>query len=102
VFEVMGRGGELSADQITLRAHYAEGLAAYRARRWDEATSALKAALAAAPGDGPCTVLLNRVESLRDNPPAADWDGSWRLNQKNPGTGPTDAGRLSNGVSGVH
>ena len=93
VFEIMGRAGELSAEQIALRAHYSEGLAAYRARHWDEATSALKAALAAAPGDGPCMVLLTRVESLRDNPPPADWDGSWRLDQKNPATGPTDVGR---------
>ena len=45
VFEIMGRGGELSAEQIALRAHYSDGLAAYRARHWDEATSALKAAL---------------------------------------------------------
>jgi class 3 adenylate cyclase len=90
VFEIMGRGGELSAEQIALRVYYSDGLAAYRARRWDEATSALKAALAAAPGDGPCMVLLTRVESLRDNPPPADWDGSWRLDQKNPTTGPAD------------
>jgi class 3 adenylate cyclase len=102
VFEIMGRGGELSAEQITLRAHYSEGLAAYRARHWDEATSALKAALAAAPGDGPCMVLLNRVENLRDNPPGADWDGSWRLDQKSPAIGPTEVGRLSNRVRGVH
>ena len=101
VFEIMGRAGELSAEQIALRAHYSEGLAAYRARRWDEATSALKAALAATPGDGPCTALLARIESLRDNPPPADWDGSWHLDQKSPATGPTDVGRLSNGVRGV-
>ena len=48
---------------------------------------------AAAPGDGPCMVLLTRVESLRDNPPPADWDGSWRLDQKNPATQPTEVGR---------
>jgi class 3 adenylate cyclase len=102
VFEIMGRGGELSAQQLALRAHYSEGLAAYRARHWDEATSALKAALAAGPDDGPSMVLLTRVESLRDNPPPADWDGSWRLDQKNPATGPVDVGRLSNGVRGVH
>ena len=93
VFEIMGRAGELSAEQIALRAHYSDGLAAYRARRWDEATSALKAALAASPGDGPCMVLLTRAESLRDNPPPADWDGSWRLDQKNPATGPNEVGR---------
>ena len=102
VFEIMGRAGELSAEQIALRAHYSEGLAAYRARHWDEATSVLKAALAATPGDGPCMVLLTRVESLRNNPPPADWDGSWHLDQKSPATGPTDVGRLSNGVRGVH
>jgi class 3 adenylate cyclase len=102
VFEIMGRGGELSAEQIALRAHYSEGLAAYRARHWDDARTALKAALAAAPGDGPSMVLLARAESLRDNPPSADWDGSWRLDQKNPTTRPIDVGRTSNGIRGVH
>jgi adenylate cyclase len=88
VFEIMGRGGELSAEQVALRAHYSEGLAAYRSRRWDEATSALKAALGAAPGDGPSMAFLTRAERLRDNPPPADWDGSWRLDQKNASSAP--------------
>jgi adenylate cyclase len=92
-FEIMGRAGELSAGKIALRAHYSNGLAAYRARHWDEATSALKAALAASPGDGPSVVLLGRVESLRDNPPPADWDGSWHLDQKSPATGQSEVGR---------
>ena len=100
--EIMGRAGELSAEQIALRAHYSDGLAAYRARHWNEARNALKAALAAAPADGPSIVLLARVESLRNNPPPADWDGSWHLDQKSPATGPTDVGRLSNGVPGAY
>jgi class 3 adenylate cyclase len=87
VFEIMGRAGALSAEQITLRAHYSEGLAAYRARRWDEATSALRAAIATAPGDGPSLVLLARAEKFRGNPPSAGWDGSWRLDQKTPASG---------------
>jgi hypothetical protein len=45
--------------------------------------------------------LLSRLESLRDNPPRADWDGSWQLDQKNPATGPTGVGKLSNGIRGV-
>jgi class 3 adenylate cyclase len=94
VFEIMGRAGELSAEQIALRAHYSDGLAAYRARHWDEVTSALKAALAVAPGDGPCMVLLARAERLRDNPPSVDWDGSWHLDQKSPATGPSELGSL--------
>jgi hypothetical protein len=82
VFEIMGRAGELSMEQAALRSRYSEGLTAYRARRWDEATAALQAALIAAPGDGPSAVLLARIEALRENLPAADWDGAWRLDQK--------------------
>ena len=37
VFEIMGRKGELGEKLLALRERYAEGLAAYRARRWDEA-----------------------------------------------------------------
>jgi class 3 adenylate cyclase len=84
VFEIMGRAGALSAEQIALRTRYSEGLAAYRARRWDDATSALRAAIATAPGDGPSLLLLARVEKFRGNPPSPDWDGSWRLDQKTP------------------
>jgi adenylate cyclase len=82
VLEIMGRKGELSTSQISLRTHYSEGLAAYRSCKWDEAKKALTAALETTPGDGPSIALLSRVEGLRANPPAADWNGSWRLDQK--------------------
>jgi adenylate cyclase len=82
VFEIMGRKGELGEKQLALRERYAEGLAAYRARRWDEARQAFGAALEAVPGDGPSMALAQRVENFRANPPAAAWDGSWRLDQK--------------------
>ena len=45
VFEIMGRKGELTAGQAALRTRFAEGLAAYRGRRWDEARRAFVAAL---------------------------------------------------------
>jgi adenylate cyclase len=82
VFEIMGRKGELTPDQLLLRTRYSEGLAAYRARNWDEARRAFNAALEAVPADGPSTTLAMRVESLQANPPAADWDGSWYLDHK--------------------
>ena len=81
VFELMGRTGELTPQQNLLRQHYAEGLAAYRARNWDEARVALKAAISVAPGDGPSATLLSRMESFRNNPPADDWDGAWRADK---------------------
>ncbi|MGB7888208.1 MAG: adenylate/guanylate cyclase domain-containing protein [Xanthobacteraceae bacterium] len=81
VFELMGRKDELAPRQSLLCAHYAEGLAAYRASRWEEARNAFKAALDAEPGDGPAAALLSRIEDLQKNP-AAGWDGAWRLDNK--------------------
>ena len=82
VFEIMGRTDELTPDQSTLRDHYSEGLAAYRAQRWDEARAAFSAGLHAVPGDGPSMALMKRIDHLQANPPAADWDGAWHLDQK--------------------
>jgi adenylate cyclase len=82
VFEIIGRAGELTEKQLVLQARYAEGLAAYRARRWDDARQAFQAALEAVPGDGPSKAMTERVENFQANPPPADWDGAWRLDQK--------------------
>jgi adenylate cyclase len=82
VFEIMGRKGELTPEQTSLRTRYSDGLAAYRARRWDEARRFFDAALEASPGDGPSMTLMNRVDGLQKCPPAADWDGSWHLDRK--------------------
>lgn len=82
IFEVMSKAHALSVPQESLRAHYAEGLAAYRARRFDEARAAFNAALEAVPGDGPSRTLLARIAQFEANPPDAGWDGAWRLEQK--------------------
>lgn len=82
MFEIMGRKGELTPAQQELKARFAEGLAAYRARRWDEARSGFAAALAAIPGDGPSKVLLKRVDDFNTSPLPEGWDGSWQLTQK--------------------
>jgi adenylate cyclase len=82
IFEILGRKGDLASDRALLRTKYSEGLAAYRGRRWDEAGAAFRAAFEAVPGDGPSLTMLNRVEGLRKNPPAGDWDGTWHLDSK--------------------
>ncbi len=82
VFDILGRAGELKPEQEQLRRSYAEGLAAYRGRRWDEARAAFARALEAVPSDGPSMTFATRIESFARNPPAEDWDGSWRLEQK--------------------
>ncbi|MGY3588413.1 class 3 adenylate cyclase [Bradyrhizobium sp. USDA 4341] len=82
VFEILGKKDQLTPAQTELRQRYADGLAAYRDRRWDDAEQAFTAALAAAPGDGPSIAMKARVAAFRQNPPAADWDGAWHLEQK--------------------
>ena len=82
VFEIMGRKGELIPAQVELRTRFSEGLAAYRARRWDEALRAFADALESVPNDGPSMTFIKRIDSLMKTPPGEDWDGSWRLEQK--------------------
>ena len=82
IFEVMARAGALTGAQDGLRTHYAEALAAYRARRFDQALAAFNAALEAVPGDGPSRTMLARIAQFEGNPPDAGWDGAWRLDSK--------------------
>jgi class 3 adenylate cyclase len=82
VFEIMGRKGDLTPAQVELRTRFSEGLAAYRARRWDEALRAFAAALESVPNDGPSMTFIKRIDNLMTAPPGPDWDGSWRLEQK--------------------
>jgi class 3 adenylate cyclase len=82
VFEVMGGKGDLAPERLILRARYAEGLAAYRARRWDEARRAFDAALEAVPSDEPSKSLIKRINDFVIKPPPHDWDGAWRFDYK--------------------
>jgi adenylate cyclase len=82
IFEVMGRKGELTQAQVELRTNYSEGLAAYRARHWEDARRAFTAALDSVPNDGPSMTFIKRVDGLVTNPADDGWDGSWHLDQK--------------------
>jgi adenylate cyclase len=79
VFEILGREGALTPQQLSSRDKYLQGLAAYRAQRWDDARSALNAVLETMPGDGPAITLLKRIEGFKSDPPSQDWDGSWHI-----------------------
>jgi class 3 adenylate cyclase len=82
VFEVMCGKGDLAPEQLILRDRYAEGLAAYRTRRWDEARRAFDAALEAVPSDEPSKSMIKRVNDFVTKAPPHDWDGAWRFDYK--------------------
>lgn len=82
IYEIMACKGGLTGEQNALRARFAEGLAAYRARSWESARNAFSQALAVAPDDGPSRAFLRRIDACIAAPPDDGWDGSWKLEQK--------------------
>ncbi len=82
IYEAMSRAGELQPEQIALRDLFAEGLAAYRRRDWDDAQARFESCLRHAPEDGPSQLFLERIAVLRNEPPPADWGGIWRFAEK--------------------
>ncbi|HWR98905.1 MAG TPA: adenylate/guanylate cyclase domain-containing protein [Candidatus Methanoperedens sp.] len=81
IHEVMAVAGAETEAQRTLAAAYAQALAAYQGRRWEEAI-ALAQAIPSAGDDGPARVLLERARAFFAAPPPPDWDGVWTLTAK--------------------
>ena len=62
--------------------HYAEGLLAYRERRFKEAGDHFETALAASPDDGPSREMVERCREYLTNPPPEGWRGEHVLTSK--------------------
>jgi class 3 adenylate cyclase len=75
VYELVAMGGTPPPPHL---ARFAEGLALYRARRFDEA----QAAFLASPEDAPSRVFASRCAALRVQPPPEGWDGVFSLATK--------------------
>ncbi|MBI4345488.1 MAG: adenylate/guanylate cyclase domain-containing protein, partial [Elusimicrobia bacterium] len=78
VYELLGLKGSVDSERLARARGFEEGLAAYRARRFDEAERVWRGL----EGDEPAGFFLERIERLRAEPPAADWDGSYALKEK--------------------
>jgi adenylate cyclase len=81
VYEVL-RNGAARPGRDEAHRHYAIGLAAYRARRFDAAAGAFEAACAADAEDGPARELRDRCREYRLSPPPAAWHGEHVLTDK--------------------
>jgi len=66
--------------QIELRNRYAEGLAAYGDRRWDDAAPpSARRSRRSPPTEA---AMLKRIDLFVAESPTKSWDGAWRLEQK--------------------
>jgi len=61
---------------------FKDGLASYRARRWDQAIKLFREAAALNPNDKPSRIYIERAEHLKANPPPDDWTGVWVMESK--------------------
>jgi adenylate cyclase len=61
---------------------FKDGLAAYRARKWDIAIKLFGDCLKINPNDKPSKIYIERAQFLRQNPPPEDWAGVWIMESK--------------------
>ncbi len=61
---------------------FKEGLNQYYARHWDEAIIRFEDVLKRAKKDKTSEEFIERCRYYKDNPPEADWDGSWEMKSK--------------------
>ncbi len=73
---------ELAGHQLRALQLFAEGLQAYRERRWEEALANFEAVLAIRPDDGPAQVYCQRCRVFQESPPLPDWDGVFEMKSK--------------------
>ena len=80
LFEIIGRAGQVSAEQQELRALYELALSAYRGGDWVSARNHFADCLGISAEDGPTRTMLQRIESLAATPATAgSWSSVWRL-----------------------
>jgi adenylate cyclase len=83
IFEILGRAGQISAEQQELRAGYELALGACRRGDWPDARRRFADCLSIAPGDGPTRTMLQRIETRAAMPATAGSGSSvWRLGKE--------------------
>jgi adenylate cyclase len=82
IYEPLGRVGEVGETELQEIDRFHKALELYRKQRWDDAQSALKTLLYAAPDSKLYKVYLKRIEHFRGNPPGAAWNGLWVFTTK--------------------
>ncbi len=67
----------LTSERQRLLSLYEAGLAAYRARSWDDALEQFQQCLLLQPDDRPSLLMQTRCQNYRDKPPPQSWDGTF-------------------------
>ena len=82
IHELVGRAGQIDTATRARCAGFAEALADFRARRWQQAIDAFRALLVRFGEDGPARYYLRLADQYAVDPPPASWDGILAVRQK--------------------
>lgn len=83
VYEVLDYHSEASFPNLSkVIQRFQDGLGLYRDQRWDDSIEAFESALALNPEDRASRLYIERCHTLKDAPPAEDWDGVWVMTSK--------------------
>jgi len=84
IYEPLGFEGTVSEEQLAALALFENALNAYRMQDWAAAQSQFEHLMQHYPRTGEVLypLYLERIAHLRDNPPGAQWDGSFTFTKK--------------------
>ncbi|MBL9012799.1 MAG: adenylate/guanylate cyclase domain-containing protein [Myxococcales bacterium] len=78
VFEVLDLKGKADPAKVKIARRFEEGLALYRAQKFEEA----RAVFVELGDDPPCALFIERCDHFKEEPPGSDWDGVWHMKEK--------------------
>ena len=78
VYEVLDEVGATDPAWLARARKFEEGLALYRAKDFAAAIAVFETNA----GDEPSQIFIERCKHFIEEPPAADWDGVWRMKEK--------------------
>ncbi|MFN8370463.1 MAG: adenylate/guanylate cyclase domain-containing protein, partial [Bacteriovoracaceae bacterium] len=89
-FELLGEKGKTDKLLVELLTKFNQGIALYKAQKWDEAIKTFTATLELEyqrfpmlkHKTNPSKIYIERCETFKNNPPPANWDGVYTLTEK--------------------
>jgi adenylate cyclase len=79
IYELISTDGQGRPEYLDL---YNQAIGLYRLRQWEKAGGLFQQVLAAAPGDGPSILYVERCMEMSRSYPPEDWDGVYEMKVK--------------------
>jgi class 3 adenylate cyclase/CHASE2 domain-containing sensor protein len=77
IYELVGKKGEVSPEDLEFISQFEKGLELYWKRDWDGAIKQFESLLKKKPDDSPSELFLARSQDFKINPPPGDWKGEY-------------------------